>query len=54
LAGNSCIQDDHIGEYFFKNELKVGSKVIFEDMMGYSMVKMTKFNGIPKANFYLL
>ena len=54
LAGNSCIQGDYIGDYFFKEELKIGSKVIFEDMMGYSMVKMTEFNGIPKAKLYLL
>ena len=53
LSGNSCIQGDLIGEYFFKDSLSVGDKVIFEDMMGYSMVKMTEFNGIEKARFML-
>ena len=53
LSGNSCIQGDLIGEYFFKEPLSVGDKVVFEDMMGYSMVKMTEFNGIEKAGFLL-
>lgn len=53
LTGNSCIQGDLIGEYFFKDSLSVGDKVVFEDMMGYSMVKMTEFNGIEKASFIL-
>jgi len=53
LSGNSCIQGDLIGEYFFKESLSIGDKVIFEDMMGYTMVKMTEFNGIEKANFVL-
>lgn len=49
LTGNSCIQGDVIGEYFFKEPLSIGDRVVFEDMMGYSMVKMTEFNGIEKA-----
>ena len=53
LSGNSCIQGDLIGEYFFQEPLSVGDTVIFEDMMGYSMVKMTEFNGIKKASFLL-
>jgi carboxynorspermidine decarboxylase len=53
LSGNSCIQGDLIGEYFFQDSLSIGDKVVFEDMMGYSMVKMTEFNGIEKAGFLL-
>jgi carboxynorspermidine decarboxylase len=53
LAGNSCMQGDYIGEYFFKQELQIGDKVIFEDMMSYTMVKMTEFNGMKKAKFFL-
>ena len=53
LSGNSCIQGDLIGEYFFQEPLSIGDKVIFEDMMGYTMVKMTEFNGIDKAGFLL-
>lgn len=54
LAGNSCLQGDIIGEYFFKKELNIGDEVVFEDMMGYSMVKMTEFNGMEKAEFVLI
>lgn len=53
LSGNSCLQGDVIGEYFFNEPLMVGDKVVFEDMMGYSIVKMTEFNGIQRANFLL-
>jgi len=49
LTGNSCLQGDIIGEYFFQKELKVGDRIVFEDMMGYTMVKMTQFNGIKFA-----
>jgi len=54
LAGNSCMQGDYIGEYFFKEKLLVGDVVTFEDMMGYTLVKRTGFNGMEKANFYLV
>jgi len=54
LAGNSCLQGDMIGEYFFQKELHIGDEVVFEDMMGYSMVKMTEFNGMQRAEFVLL
>ena len=54
LAGNSCLQGDTIGEYFFLEKLKIGDLVVFEDMMGYSMVKMTEFNGMKRALFLLV
>ena len=53
LTGNSCLQGDIIGQYFFTKELHIGDQVVFEDMMAYSMVKMTEFNGMEKATFYL-
>jgi carboxynorspermidine decarboxylase len=53
LTGNSCLQGDIIGDYFFTHKLKIGEKVVFEDMMAYSIVKMTEFNGMSKANFYI-
>jgi carboxynorspermidine decarboxylase len=54
LTGNSCLQGDYIGEYFFKEPLKIGERVIFEDMMGYTMVKMTQFNGMKPADFTII
>jgi carboxynorspermidine decarboxylase len=54
LTGNSCLQGDTIGEYFFENRLEIGDEVIFEDMMSYSMVKVTRFNGMRMPDFYFL
>ncbi|NEW60461.1 carboxynorspermidine decarboxylase [Sulfurovum sp. bin170] len=49
LTGNSCLQGDIIGEYFFQKPLTIGDRVVFEDMMSYTMVKMTRFNGMEFA-----
>jgi carboxynorspermidine decarboxylase len=46
LAGNTCLAGDIIGKYSFKNSLNVGDKIVFTDMIHYSMVKTTTFNGI--------
>ena len=44
--GNTCLAGDIIGDYSFDKPLEVGDKVIFEDMIHYTMVKTTTFNGI--------
>ncbi len=46
LAGNSCLAGDIAGDYSFDEPLKVGSKIIFLDMIHYTMVKTTFFNGV--------
>lgn len=46
LAGNTCLAGDIIGDYSFDKKLTVGSKIILEDMIHYTMVKTTTFNGI--------
>jgi carboxynorspermidine decarboxylase len=46
LAGNTCLAGDIIGDYSFENELKINDKIILEDMIHYTMVKTTTFNGI--------
>ena len=46
LGGQSCLAGDFIADYYFERPLKVGDPVIFEDMMHYTMVKTTTFNGI--------
>jgi len=53
LTGNSCLQGDTMGKYFFTKALQIGDEVVFEDMMPYTMVKMTEFNGMERAKFYL-
>jgi carboxynorspermidine decarboxylase len=47
LGGSSCLAGDFIGYWSFENELKVGDPIIFEDMIHYTIVKTTMFNGVP-------
>lgn len=46
LAGPSCLAGDIIGDWSFENPLLPGSRVAFEDMAHYTMVKSSTFNGI--------
>ena len=46
LGGNTCLAGDIIGDYSFDEALKIGDKIILEDMIHYTMVKTTTFNGI--------
>ena len=46
LGGNTCLSGDIIGDYSFDKPLEVGDKIILEDMIHYTMVKTTTFNGI--------
>ncbi len=46
LGGNSCLAGDFYGDWAFDREPKIGDKVIFEDMIHYTMVKTTMFNGV--------
>lgn len=46
LGGLTCLAGDIIGDYAFPEPLKVGSKLIFQDMAHYTMVKNNTFNGV--------
>lgn len=46
LGGPTCLAGDVIGDYSFKEPLKIGDKLIFEDMIHYTFVKSNTFNGI--------
>ena len=46
LGGVSCLSGDFLEAYSFEKPLKVGQKVVFEDMIHYTMVKTTTFNGV--------
>ncbi|HBJ1645594.1 TPA: carboxynorspermidine decarboxylase [Clostridium botulinum] len=46
LGAPTCLAGDVIGDYSFKEPLKVGDKLAFCDMAIYSMVKNNTFNGI--------
>lgn len=46
LGGNSCLAGDVIDTYSFDTPLTPGARIQFEDMMHYTMVKTTFFNGV--------
>ncbi len=46
LGGVSCLSGDFMTEYGFDKPLKTGQKLVFEDMIHYTMVKTTTFNGV--------
>lgn len=54
LGGNSCLSGDFIGSWRFDHELKIGEKVIFEDMIHYTTVKTNMFNGITHPAIAML
>lgn len=47
LGGPTCMAGDVFGQYSFARPLEVGTKLVFEDMAPYTMVKNTTFNGVP-------
>ena len=47
LGGPTCLAGDVIGDYSFDHRLEPGSRVVFEDMALYTMVKTNTFNGMP-------
>ncbi len=46
LGGLTCLAGDVIGDWSFAQPLKVGDRLVFEDMIHYTMVKTTTFNGV--------
>jgi carboxynorspermidine decarboxylase len=46
MGGSSCLAGDFLGDYAFDKELAIGDRLIFEDMMHYTMVKTSMFNGV--------
>ncbi|MGE4454797.1 MAG: carboxynorspermidine decarboxylase [Sphaerochaeta sp.] len=54
LGGSSCLAGDWVGSYEFESEPKIGDRLILEDMMHYTMVKTTMFNGLalPDIGIY--
>jgi carboxynorspermidine decarboxylase len=54
LAGATCLAGDIFGEYNFDAPLEIGSKVIFEFMGAYTLVKAHMFNGVSLPSIYAL
>ncbi len=56
MGGTTCLAGDYMGmgDYRFEKELKIGDKVIFDDMIHYTMVKTTFFNGVRHPSIGIL
>lgn len=54
LGGNSCLSGDFMGSWRFDHPLEVGERIIFEDMIHYTTVKTSMFNGISHPSIALL
>ena len=54
LSSCTCLAGDIIGDYSFEEEIKIGDRLCFEDMMIYSMVKNNTFNGMPLPDIGIL
>ena len=54
LGGNSCLSGDFMGDWTFDHELQIGETIIFEDMIHYTTVKTTMFNGISHPSIGIL
>lgn len=46
MGGMTCLAGDFMGDYSFDEPLKIGDSVVFNDMIHYTMVKTTTFNGV--------
>jgi len=53
MGGNSCLSGDFVGDWSFDKPLQVGDRIIFEDMIHYTLVKSTLFNGVTHPSIGL-
>ena len=53
LAGPTCLAGDVIGDYAFRQPLKCGDRLEFQDMAIYTMVKTNTFNGMKLPDIVL-
>jgi carboxynorspermidine decarboxylase len=54
IGGNSCLSGDFMGDWIFEEPLMPGDRIIFEDMIHYTTVKTTMFNGIPHPSIAMM
>ena len=54
IGGTTCLAGDVVGEYVFDRPLDVGDRVVFDDMIHYTMVKTTFFNGVKHPDIGIL
>ena len=46
LGGGTCLAGDVLGDWSFEKPLQAGDQLVFLDMIHYTMVKTTFFNGV--------
>jgi carboxynorspermidine decarboxylase len=46
VGGGTCLAGDFVGDYQFEKEPQIGDTLVFNDMIHYTMVKTTTFNGV--------
>jgi carboxynorspermidine decarboxylase len=54
IGGCSCLSGDFMGDWSFEKPLKPGDRIIFEDMIHYTTVKTTMFNGVPHPSIAII
>lgn len=54
LGGLTCLAGDFIGSYSFDKELRVGDKVVFQNMAPYTIVKNNSFNGMRLPHIFIM
>jgi carboxynorspermidine decarboxylase len=53
MGGISCLAGDFMGNWSFDKELEPGDRIIFDDMIHYTLVKTTMFNGVQHPSIGL-
>jgi len=54
FGGNSCLSGDFLDSFYFAEKLKIGQEIIFEDMIHYTIVKTTMFNGVSHPSIGII
>ncbi|WP_053404417.1 carboxynorspermidine decarboxylase [Persicobacter sp. CCB-QB2] len=54
IGGGSCLAGDFMEEYGFDQKMAIGDTLIFEDMIHYTMVKTTTFNGVQHPSIGMI
>jgi carboxynorspermidine decarboxylase len=54
LGGNTCMSGDFVKGFHFENELKQNDPIIFKDMIHYTFVKTSFFNGVKHPSIGMI
>ena len=54
MGGASCLAGDFCGDWAFDRDPEPGDRIVFEDMIHYTMVKTTMFNGVHHPSIVIV